>query len=257
MTAGPLLAAQAVVVSRPGERGQLQTVLHATSVHVSAGEILAVVGPSGSGKSTLLRLFNRLLEPDSGQVMLAGQDIRNLDPPALRSRVTLVAQKPYLFEGSVRANLGASARYRKVAVPDAETPDMQEVLALCQVSPDWLDKDARKLSVGQQQRVCLARALAGPCQALLLDEPTSALDRQTAEQLALTFRRLAERRGLAIMLVTHDLSLAARCADRVALLLDGAIVEEGSTRELLGNPATAAARAFLSSPPGAYEAGAS
>jgi len=248
MTAGPLLAAQDVIVRRSGERGQLQTVLHATSVAVAAGEILAVVGPSGSGKSTLLRLFNRLLEPDSGRVLLAGQDIRTLDPPALRSQVTLVAQKPYLFEGSVRANLAASARFRKLTASDAESTDMQEILALCQVSPAWLDKDARKLSVGQQQRVCLARALAGPCQALLLDEPTSALDRQTAEQLALTFRRLAERRGLAIMLVTHDLSLAERCADRVALLLEGAIVEEGPTREVLSNPTSAAARAFLSSP---------
>ena len=257
MTAEALLAACDVVVSRPGEKGRPQTVLHATSVGVNAGEILAVVGPSGSGKSTLLRLFNRLLEPDSGRVLFSGQDVRTFDPPSLRSRVTLVAQKPFLFDGTVRANLAASAFLRKVAVPDPLEQDMQELLALCQVSPGWLDKDARKLSVGQQQRVCLARALAGPCQALLLDEPTSALDRQTAEQMAQTFRRLAERRGLAIILVTHDLSLAERCADRVALLLDGSIVEEGPTREVLNSPGSLAARDFLSSSPVEMEAGGS
>ena len=249
MTNGPLLEARGVVVRRAGEGGRLQTVLHATSVHAGAGEVLAVVGPSGSGKSTLLRLFNRLLEPDSGQVTLAGQDVRRLDPPGLRAMVTLVTQKPFLFQGTVRENLGASARFRRAASPDPEQAEMQDILSLCQVSPAWLGKDARKLSVGQQQRVCLARALLGPCRALLLDEPTSALDRPTADQLAQTFRQLAERRGLAIVLVTHDLSLAARCADRVALLLDGSIVEEGPAGRVLNSPESAAAKAFLSSTP--------
>lgn len=245
----PLLQARKVAVSRPDETGQLQYVIQETTLAVGAGEILAVVGPSGSGKSTLLRLFNRLLEPDSGHILLAGENIQAIDPPALRARIPLVAQKPFLFSGTVQDNLQASARLRRTELPDLQTPDLQALLEMCQVNPSWLNRDARRLSVGQQQRVCLARALVGPCQALLLDEPTSALDRPTADLMAQTFRQLAEKRGLAIIFVTHDLRMAERCADRVALLLDGAVVEEGPTTQVLHEPTTDAARLFLSSEP--------
>jgi len=245
----PLLAACAVSFSRQADAGQRQSILQATDLQVGSGEILAVVGPSGSGKSTLLRLFNRLLEPDSGQILLAGQDIRTLPPPVLRTRVPLVAQKPYLFSGTVRSNLQMPARLRRTALPDIDGQDIQQILELCQISPIWLDRDAHKLSIGQQQRVCVARSLVGPCQALLLDEPTSALDRPTAGQLAQTFRQLARQRGLAMILVTHDLRISERCADRVAILLDGAVVEEGSADQVLHHPATDAASRFLSTEP--------
>ena len=245
----PLLQSREVTVSRPGEAGQLQRVLQATTLTIDAGEVLAVVGPSGSGKSSLLRLFNRLLEPDSGQIFLAGVNIQTIDPPALRARIPLVAQKPFLFSGTVRDNLQASARLRRTELPDLQSPDLQALLEMCQVDQSWLDRDARKLSIGQQQRISLARSLVGPCQALLLDEPTSALDRPTADLMARTFRRLAEQRGLAIVFVTHDLRMAERCADRVALLLDGAVVEEGPAAQLLHHPTTDAAREFLSSEP--------
>lgn len=117
---------------------------------------------------------------------------------------------------------------------------------MCQVETDWLDRDARKLSIGQQQRVCLVRAMLGPCKALLLDEPTSALDRPTADQLAHTFQQLCQDKGLAIILVTHDLRIAERCADRVALLQNGFVVEDGPARQVLNSPASDAARHFLS-----------
>jgi len=243
----PLLQARTVSVSRPGEAGRLQRVLQDTTVHVDAGEVLAVVGPSGGGKSTLLRLFNRLLEPDSGEILLDGVNIRTIDPPLLRARIPLVAQKPFLFFGTVRDNLQASARLRRSALPDLNDPERQEILDLCQLKPAWLDRDARKLSIGQQQRICLARALLGPCQALLLDEPTSALDRPTADLLAQTFRELASRKNLAMIVVTHDLRLAEYCADRLALLLNGSVVEEGPAARVFRHPATAAARQFLSS----------
>lgn len=242
----PFLQARKVTLSRPGEEGRLQRVLQETTLGVNAGEILAVVGPSGSGKSSLLRLFNRLLEADSGEILLAGDDIKILSPPELRARVPLVAQKPFLFPGTVRDNLQTSARLRRTALPDYEDPELQELLELCHVDPAWLDRDARKLSVGQQQRVCLARAMIGPCQALLLDEPTSALDRPTADQMALTFRQLAREKGLAIIFVTHDLRLTELCADRIAFLVNGAVVEEGSVDQILNHPVTPEVRSFLS-----------
>ena len=245
----PLLQAREVTVSRPGEAGRSQRVLKETSLEIDAGEILAVAGPSGGGKSTLLRLFNRLLEPDSGEILFAGINIQTIDPPLLRARIPLVAQKPFLFSGTVRDNLQASARLRRSAVPDLNDPELQGLLELCQLDSAWLDRDARKLSIGQQQRVCLMRALIGPCQALLLDEPTSALDRPTADQLAQTFRELARQKNLAIVVVTHDLRMAEFCADRLALLLDGSVVEEGPATRILRHPTTAAARQFLSSVP--------
>ncbi len=243
----PLLQAREVTVSRPEEAGRLQSVLQATNLEVAAGEVLAVVGPSGSGKSTLLRLFNRLLEPDSGEILLAGENIQSIDPPTLRAQISLVAQKPFLFSGTVRDNLQASARLRQRDLPDLDDPDLQELFDLCQIEQSWLGREARKLSIGQQQRICLARALIGPCQALLLDEPTSALDRPTTDLMAQTFRQLARQKNLAIIFVTHDLRLTERCADRVALLLDGTVVEEGSTNQLLHHPTTDSARMFFSS----------
>lgn len=243
----PFLQAREVTASRPGEKGKRERVLQKTTLDVDVGEVLAVVGPSGSGKSTLLRLFNRLLEAESGEILLAGENIREMAPAELRSRISLVAQKPFLFPGTVLENLQASSRLRRSEPPDINAPQQQELLALCQIDQQWLDRDARKLSVGQQQRICLARALVGPCQVLLLDEPTSALDRPSADLMARSFSQLARQRKLAIVLVTHDLRLAKHCADRVALLLDGAVVEEGPADKILHNPSTAAARLFLSS----------
>lgn len=242
----PLLQARRVTASRPGESGLMQQVLQETTLEVKAGEVLAVVGPSGSGKSSLLRLFNRLLEPDRGEVLLAGEDIRTLPPPLLRARIPLVSQKPFLFPGTVLDNLQTPAKLRLSVLPDFGTPENLQLLKLCRVDSAWLDRDARKLSVGQQQRICLARAMVGPCQALLLDEPTSALDRPTADQMALSFRQLARERGLAIIFVTHDLRLPERCADRIAYMQNGVVVEEGPTSQILNSPQTSDLRMFLS-----------
>lgn len=245
----PFLQAISVTASRAGEDGRRQSVVNEANLSVNAGEVLAIVGPSGSGKSTLLRLFNRLLEPDSGEVLFAGENIQKLDPQSLRASLPLVAQKPYLFSGTVQENLQASARLRRSVPPVFSDPESQEILELCQVDTSWLPRDGRKLSIGQQQRVCLARALFGPCQALLLDEPTSALDRPTADLLAKTFRQLAEKKKLAMIIVTHDLRVAELCADRVAILLDGEIIEEGPAEKVMQSPETESARKFLVAEP--------
>lgn len=244
--ATPLLQAERVHLARPGQGGADQAVLDDVSLTAGAGELVAVVGPSGGGKSTLLRLFNRLLEPDSGRVLFAGQDVRQLDPPQLRAEVALVPQKPLLFAGTVRDNLTAPARLRRQTPPD--DAELNTLLDLCRIESDWLDRDGRRLSVGQQQRVCLARALAGPSRALLLDEPSSALDWPTAEALAGTFRDLADRKRLAVLLVTHDLRIARHCADRLAVLIDGRIVADGPVGEVLADPGSAAAETFLKQP---------
>jgi len=245
----PLLEVRNITFSRPAEGGQSQQILHETNLSINKGTILAVVGPSGSGKSTLLRLCNRLLEPHSGQILLSGENIQAMDPPALRARIPLVTQKPFLFQGSVLHNLQSPARLRRMTLPGKDDPALQELLEQCQISLSWLERDAHKLSIGQQQRVCVARALVGPCQVMLLDEPTSALDRPTTDLLAQTFRQLAGQRGLGMIIVTHDLRLAERCADNVALMQEGAVVETGPPDQLLHSPTTQTARSFLSSEP--------
>jgi len=247
MTSRELLLAQDVTVSRPGEDGSFDRILEETTLGVAAGEVLSVAGPSGSGKSTLLRLYNRLLEPDSGQVLLSGKNIRTVPPPVLRAQIPLVAQKPYLFPGTVSDNLLASARLRRVEPPELQSPEIKSMVEMCRVEPSWLDRDARKLSVGQQQRVCLLRALLGPCKALLLDEPTSALDRQTGVQMAQTFKLLAKEKGFAIILVTHDLEIAELCADRIALMIGGSVIETGPVAQVLNAPKVEASCQFLSS----------
>ena len=248
-SAAPLLEARDITFSRLAEGGQRQPILRQANLTVNKGEILTVVGPSGCGKSTMLRLCNRLLEPDSGQVLLDGENIRAMEPSALRARIPLVAQKPFLFQGSVLHNLQSPARLRRTALPAKDDPALLQLLEQCQITPSWLERDAHKLSIGQQQRICVARALIGPCQVMLLDEPTSALDRPTTDLMAQTFRQLAGHRNLGMVIVTHDLRFAERCADRVALMLDGAVVETGTPAQLLHEPTTDPARAFLSAEP--------
>lgn len=243
----PLLRADQVQLQRVNENGRRYSVLQDVSLDVAAGELVAVVGPSGGGKSTLLRLFNRLLEADSGVVLCDGRDVRTLQPPELRSRIVLVSQKPLLFSGTVRDNLAMSGRLRRKGTIRTLDDDL-DLLALCRLDHSLLDRDGQRLSVGQQQRVCLARAMAGPCQALLLDEPTSALDWPTAEALTHTFRDLAVQRGLALLLVTHDLRIARLCANRIAVLVNGRIVEQGPVEEVIANPQSAQARDFLRHP---------
>ena len=247
MSSGELLLAQDVSVSRPGEDGSSIHILEDVTLGVVPGEVLSVAGPSGSGKSTLLRLFNRLLEPDSGKVLFSGRDIKTIPPPVLRAQVPLVAQKPYLFPGTVKDNLLATARLRRVEPPELQSPDIKNLIEMCRVEESWLERDARKLSVGQQQRVCLLRALLGTCKALLLDEPTSALDRRTGVLMAKTFKLLAKETDLAIILVTHDLQVAEICADRIALMIGGSLVETGPVAQILNDPKADASRQFLSS----------
>jgi putative ABC transport system ATP-binding protein len=245
MSGSPLLEAANVSASRFFEDDQPRRVVDNVSLTVAEGEVLAIVGPSGSGKSTLLRLFNRLLEQDSGRILFAGKSVAESDPPALRAQLPLVPQKPFLFKGTVADNLNASARLRHTAPPDLGSDEAKAILSLCQVAEEWLPRDGSRLSIGQQQRVCLARALFGPCRGLLLDEPTSALDRPTAEQLAKTFRQLARERELAMIIVTHDLRVAEICADRVAILIDGKVVEEGKASRVMNDPQHEQARAFV------------
>jgi UDP-glucose/iron transport system ATP-binding protein len=177
----------------------------------------ALLGPSGAGKSTLLRLLNRLADPDSGTVRYRGQDVRALDPRDLRRKACLVPQLPAPLPGTVADNV----RYGPLLA--GRVVGVERPLELAGLSSAYADREASKLSVGEQQRVMLARALALEPEALLLDEPTSALDEHTRAGVEATLAELADRTGVSMVVVTHDRGQANRLATRIVNLRDGRI----------------------------------
>jgi ABC-type multidrug transport system ATPase subunit len=186
-----------------------------------------VAGPSGSGKSTLLRVLNRLADPASGTVRYDGLDVRERDPLELRREVCLVPQLPALRDGTVADNIRFAA---DLAGREADAP---RLLDLAGLNDSFADRPASKLSVGEQQRVMLARALALEPRVLLLDEPTSALDEGARGAVEATLLHLRDRVDVSTVLVTHDLSQARRMADWVVRLDEGRVVGQGRVREQL------------------------
>ena len=195
------------VTARRGER----TVLSNLSLVIPDGAV-AIVGPSGSGKSTLLRLLNRLADPSSGRVLFRGEDVTGLDVLDLRRRVCLVAQLPALHDGSVAENVTFGPRLA------GREADVGRALSLAGLDASFAARDRAQLSVGEQQRVMLARALALEPEVLLLDEPTSALDAASRDAIEATLRRLRSEVGAAVVVVTHDEGQAQRLADHTVRL---------------------------------------
>jgi UDP-glucose/iron transport system ATP-binding protein len=230
---------------RPDQRGAKVEILCGIDLEVPAGELTAIVGPSGGGKSTLVRLLNRLEEADAGRILLRGEELKCFPVLELRRRVGLVLQKPFMFPGSVLDNLQLPFRYRGNVTPEAGDARLAEVLRRCGLTPELLEREARSLSVGQQQRVCLARTLLPGPSLLVLDEPTSALDRPTGDRLADTLRTICREQQLTVVMVTHDLRLAGRVADHLAYLEGGRIFEAGPAATLLRSPASPELRRFL------------
>lgn len=195
-----LFALEEVRLARAG-----RFVLDGFTASMPAG-VTALVGPSGSGKSTVLRLLNRLADPDEGSVRYRGRDVRALDPLALRREVALVPQLPALLAGTVAANVEFAAGLA------ARQPDVGAALERAGLDRGYADRDVSRLSVGEQQRAMLARALAQEPDVLLLDEPTSALDGAARDAVEATISRLAADAGISIVLVTHDRDQAGRLA---------------------------------------------
>ncbi|CAN6206809.1 unnamed protein product [Urochloa humidicola] len=199
-----------------------QEILRGVDLDVPRGMVMGVIGPSGSGKSTLLRALNRLWEPAPGAVFLDGADICGLDVRALRRRVGMLFQQPAMFDGTVAYNVRYGPQLRGKKLTEAE---VQNLLTLADLDPAMSSKPAAELSVGQAQRVALARTLANEPEVLLLDEPTSALDPISTQNIEDTIVRLKKTRGLTTVIVSHSVKQIQRIADLVCLLVAGEIVE--------------------------------
>ena len=191
-----------------------RTVLDDISVEIGEGAT-AVVGPSGAGKSTLLRLLNRLADPDDGAVSYRGRDLREYDVLALRRQVALVPQLPAPLAGTVAENVAYGPALCGGGC------DVDEPLVLCGLDPGFAERPARSLSVGEQQRVMLARALALKPAVLLLDEPTAALDEKARDAVEHTLEDLRARLSVDVVLVTHDRAQSERLADNQIVIRDG------------------------------------
>jgi len=215
-------------------------VLDIDHLEVRRGEALAIVGPSGSGKSTLLRLLQFIERPSAGRIVFDGQPIDGPPPLDLRRRVTMVFQRPLLLNRSVQDNVAYGLRLRRQRDGQSIVDRLIDQLGLT----DLTRAQAHSLSGGELQRVALARALAIEPGVLLLDEPTANLDPYNVRLIEGMIRDQRER-GVTMVLVTHQVFQARRLADRTALLLNGRLIEEAPTGELLDSPRDARTRAFL------------
>jgi ABC-type methionine transport system ATPase subunit len=213
--------------------------LKGVDARVSGGSITAVVGPSGAGKSTLLRAINRLIEPTAGEVYLDGEPTSGMDPLRLRRRVGMVFQLPALFGATVEEATLYGAR---LAGRGAEAGRLLEMVGL---DASFASKAPRSLSVGEQQRVSIARALALEPEALLMDEPTSALDEAARRRIEGLIRKLNTSLGLTIVVVSHDLDQVERVADRVVVLAGGRSEGEWGKEEFFSGPGERA-RSYIS-----------
>jgi osmoprotectant transport system ATP-binding protein len=211
--------------------------LRPTDLTIPAGKTTVLIGPSGCGKSTLLRLLLGLISPDAGTVRFAGTPVRQENALALRRRMGYVVQDGGLFPHlTAQTNAALLARYLGWLEPRVNTR-LTELSQLTQFPAEGLNRYPIQLSGGQRQRVSLMRALMLDPEVLLLDEPLGALDPIIRSDLQMDLRRIFRALGKTVVLVTHDLSEAGFFGDRIVLLRDGQIVQQGTLADLTQTPA--------------------
>ena len=221
-------------------------VLRGVNLRVGKGERVVVMGPSGSGKSTLLKCIVRLVKPTAGRIVLDGDEVTSdhVDLRRVRAKTGFVFQQYNLFPHmTVLRNLTLPLEaVKKVPKKEAERRAM-EILREFGLE-EFAHRYPLQLSGGQQQRVAIARALLMDPVLLLLDEPTSALDPELRLEVLETLVEVAKQ-GRSMLIVTHELDFAKAAADRIALMDNGVIVEEGGPSEILSNPKSERVRRFL------------
>lgn len=208
------------------------------SLTVPAGEFCVLIGSSGAGKSTTLKMINRLIAPSSGSIRIDGMDALRARPEELRRRMGYVIQSIGLFpHWTVARNIGAVPDL--LGWPAAKIRDRaSELLAAFKLDPaQFRDKYPHQLSIGQQQRVGIARALAADPDILLMDEPFGALDPITREALQSEITRIHRDSHKTVVFVTHDMEEALKLATRIVVMDRGRIVQAGTPIELLATPA--------------------
>lgn len=228
--------------------------LKSVSVEIPRNKITVIMGPSGCGKTTLLKSINRLLDLTegahiTGRVLLDGEDVYapSMDVGEVRKRAGLLAQRPFPLPMSIYDNVAYGRRIHGIKDGRKEAAAVQHYLELAGLwseVKDRLHSPATRLSIGQQQRLCLARGLAVEPEIILGDEPTSALDPISAQHIESRLLELKEE--YTVVLVTHVLRQARRLADHVIFMYLGELVEAGPAEEVFNRPKEERTRAYLS-----------
>lgn len=211
--------------------------LAGVSLKVATGECVALVGESGSGKTTLLRTFNRMVEPDGGEVRIGGRPAEEMDPIRLRRETGYVPQDGGLMPHWTVLRNAAMVPWL-LDDPEAEERAREALSQVGLPAEDFGQRWPRELSGGQRQRVAIARAIAARPRIILLDEPFGALDAITRAEVRAHFASLQTELGVTSVLVTHDLHEALELSDRMAVLQHGRIEQVAPPRELIETPAT-------------------
>lgn len=228
-------------------KGRKMQAVKDASISVNTGEIFGIVGPSGAGKSTLVRVINLLQQPVSGRVLIGGEDITAYKGAALRKvrlKMGMIFQHFNLISGAtVYGNISFALKANNY--PEAQIPSrVQELLKQVNLT----DKEQvypANLSGGQKQRVAIARALANDPEILLCDEATSALDLENTEEIIRILRRINRENHITIVFITHEMDVARKLFDRIAVMADGEIVEVGDTYRIFTEPEHSLTRSLV------------
>ena len=222
-------------------------VLRDISLSVEKGEVLSIIGASGSGKSTMLRCINLLEAPTAGQILYHGKDItsRDLDLAKYRTKVGMVFQSFNLFNNMTALNNCVTGQMSVLKRSRREAEEVaMKYLTKVGMAP-YIHAKPAQLSGGQKQRVAIARALCMEPEIMLFDEPTSALDPEIVGEVLDVMKNLAQQ-GMTMVVVTHEMAFAKEVSDRVVFMDQGVILEQGSPKEVFGNPKEPRTREFLS-----------
>jgi peptide/nickel transport system ATP-binding protein len=225
------------------------------SLSVGAGETVGIVGESGSGKSTFARCVARLAEPSGGTIIVNSRNVTHLQNRQLvpaRRDVQLIFQDPYrslnprqtvgasIVEGPLNFGVSISVAWQQA----------EELMKLVRLQPDALRRYPNEFSGGQRQRIAIARALACEPRLIVADEPVSALDVSVQAQILELLEDIQARTGVGILFITHDLRVASQLCDRIVVMRDGQVVEQGATADVFGNPKDDYTRQLIEAAPG-------
>lgn len=223
---------------------------------IRKGEVLGMVGESGSGKSTAGRAAVRLIEPTAGEITFLGQDLLKLTPEEMkgcRKKIQMVFQDPYASlnpRKTIRESIGEPLQFHGLVQSKAEERErVVEILEQVGLSPDVMGRYPHEFSGGQQQRICIGRALALQPELIVCDEAVSALDVSVQAQILNLLAELKERLHLSYLFITHDLSVVRHVCDRVVVMHGGKIVETASVEKLFSDPEASYTKKLLSAIP--------
>lgn len=265
MTNKPLLKVQNLCKYFPIRSGWLRKdVAHLKAVDgvsftIHSGEIVGIVGESGCGKSTAARAAIRLIEPTSGNIEFEGRQLLSLNPNEMRNvrkEIQIVFQDPYASlnpRKTIGESIGEALFYHGLVKDRKEQNErVIDILKRISLSPEVIDRYPHQFSGGQQQRICIGRAIAMNPKLIVCDEAVSALDVSVQAQILNLLRELKETMGLSYLFISHDLNVVRYLCDRVIVLYLGKVVESAPTEELFSNPQHPYTKALLSATPKSY-----